>query len=466
VTLAGVQIGKVESVQLTPGQQADLRLQIKSKLNGRPVQIPHGSRFTIATPLLGTSGTVVVTPPADAAKRPGDTIRDGEADLRGDNPADLSASFDRATTLLDQVTQTTKKVDRLLDTANTLAADPRLRSGLAQTVGNLNAASANGVRLTGRLNGLLLQDNAQVQALLRQTGAGAQVSLNNIAQTTASIRDTTRENRAQINAIVRNLNDTTASVAGLTGQANQALQGGALRAAVANLKTTTDNLAATTARVNAIAGSVQSLSADPKVQSNLRDTVQNIRDSSEQAKFLIERLNRLAGGRRSPAVVSVPGGPTVIVPGGTPKVTPAPARGAPLYLPRVQAVYNTRRRRFRADVDALVPLSVAPVTFARAGVYGLGDESRLILEGGQGLGPDGRLDARAGIYASKLAVGGDVGLGRRATLSLDIYDPNNYHLDAKGTLMLAPELGLVLGGEDLNRRGAGALLGLEYRQSR
>ena len=29
VTLAGVQIGKVESVRLTPAQQADLKLQIK-----------------------------------------------------------------------------------------------------------------------------------------------------------------------------------------------------------------------------------------------------------------------------------------------------------------------------------------------------------------------------------------------------------------------------------------------------
>lgn len=470
VTLAGVQIGKVERVRLTPSQKADLRLQIKDKMNNEPVRIPRGSKFTIQTPLLGTSGTVTVVPPPDAASRPNDNVKEGE-NLIGERTGDLTASFDKATLLLDQVTLTTRKVDRLLDTANKLAGDPRIQGGLQQTVGNINAASANGLRLTNRLNGLLLSDNAQVQSLLRQTQSGAQVSLNNIAATTASIRDTTRENRAQIAAIVHNLDDTTSAVAGITDQANQTLKGGLtqnIQASVANLKTTTDNLIATTAKFNAIAGNFQSLTSDPNVQSSLRETISNIRDSSEETKFLLERLNKLAGGRRkTAAVVVAPGGPTVIVPGGAPNVhpTPAPALGAPYYLPRVDAVVNTRERRFRTDIDALVPLSVNPVTFARAGVYDFSGANKLILQAGRGFGSEGQVDARAGLYASKLSVGGDIGLGRRTTLSLDIYDPNNYHVDAKGVLMLAPELGLIIGGENLNRH-PGGLIGLEYRQSR
>jgi len=461
VTLAGVQIGKVERVRLTSAQKADLKLQVKKEY-----AIPRGSRFTITTPLLGTSGTVVVVPPLDAARRPTDTIRDGE-DLFGEQSGDLTASFGKATVLLDQLTQTAKKADLLLDKVTTLAGDPKIQGGLTQTVGNINAASANGLKLTNKLNGLLAADNAQLQGLLRQTGSGAQVSLDNIAATTASIRDITRDNKSQIAAIVHNLDDTTAAVAGITGQANQALKSGGLTTTVANLKTTTDNLAQTTAKFNAIAGNFQSLTGDPKVQSNLRETVENIKESSGQASLLLERLNRLAGGRRKTVAVVVPGGPTVIVPGGVPEVktTPAPGLGAPFYLPRVEALVNTRDRRFRTDIDALVPLSVSPVTFVRAGLYDFGGANKLILQGGRGLGTDGRMDARAGFYASKLSVGGDIGLGRRTTLSLDVYDPNNYHIDAKGVLMLAPELGLVLGGENLNRR-PGALIGLEYRQSK
>ena len=482
VTLAGVQIGRVQSVTLTPGQVADLKLEIKNKMNGREVRIPHGSQFLIQTPILGTSGTIMVVPPADAEIHPRGSIRQGEADLKGERAGDLTASLGKANALLDQVTVTTKKVDALLDSATKLSKDPKIQESLHQTLqnfseasANVNAASENGLKLTGSLNGLLTTDNNQVLALLHQTEAGEQVSLNNLAQTTASVRDITRDNKAHIAAIVRNLNDTTSAVAGITGQVNDTLSKGGitqnLSATVANLKTTTDKL-------NTIAGNFQSLSTiatDPKVQSNLKDTVQNIRDSSEQAEFLIERLNHLAGGRhKAPgAVVVVPGVGAAVLPGvgksgaavaATP--TPAPSRGAPYYLPRVQALYNARSKHFRTDVDVVVPLSLTPVTFVRAGIYGLGDTNKLILEGGQALTKSGLVSGRAGIYASKLALGADVGLGKRETLSLDLYDPNNFRIDAKGTLLFSPQLGLVLGGENINQsRHSGALVGLEYRSS-
>ena len=75
------------------------------------------------------------------------------------------------------------------------------------------------------------------------------------------------------------------------------------------------------------------------------------------------------------------------------------------------------------------------------------------------------LDYRYGLYAGRLAVGGDYGLAGRQTLSFDLYDPNAPHLDARGVLMLAPELGLMVGGEDLLRHGGG-IIGLEYRRSK
>ncbi len=475
VTLAGVQIGKVASVTLTPTQQADLKLEIKDNLNGRAVRIPRGSQFLISTPILGTSGTIMVIPPSNAVQNAEGSIRDGETDLRGTKVGDLTASLAKATALLDQVTITTKKVDLLLDSATRLANDPKIQNSLKQTLNNVNLASANGLQLTGRLNGLLTEDNAQVLALLKQTKAGEQVSLDNLAATTGTVKQITSENKAQIATLIRNLNDTTSAVAGITGQVNDTLKNGGviknLDATVANLKTTTDKL-------NTIAGNFQSLSAvatDPKVQSNLKDTVQNIRDSSEQAEFLIERLNKIAGGRRKTVtVIAAPGIGTVVLPGAgknnTPAAitpTPAPSRGAPYYLPRVQALYNTRNRHFRTDIDAVVPLSIAPVTFVRAGIYGFGDSNKLILQGGQGLDKKGLVAGRAGIYASKLALGADIGLGKRETLSLDLYDPNNFRIDAKGTLMLAPDLGLVLGGENINRsRQSSALVGLEFRQSR
>ena len=469
VTLAGVQIGKVASVTLTPSQQADLKLEIKNKLNGREVRIPRGSQFMIATPILGTSGTIMVVPPTSAVSRSAGSIQDGEADLKGTKVGDLTASLNKATALLDQVTVTTQKVNKLLDSATSLTDDPKLRRSLQQTLDNVNLASRNGLQLTGKLNGLLAQDNAQVLALLQQTKAGEQVSLSDINGTTANIREITQENKAQIASLLRNLNDTTSAVAGITGQLNSSLKNGGI---THNLEATVANLKATTDKLNVIAGNFEKLSniaTDPKVQSNLKDTVQNIRDSTEQATFLLERLNKIAGGKRKTAtVIAAPGVGAVILPGTTtPAVTPVPSQGAPYFLPRVQSVYNTRDKHFRTDIDALVPLSVAPVTFVRAGIYGFGDTNKLILQGGQAFDKKGLVTGRTGIYASKLSVGADVGLGRRGSVSIDAYDPNNFRIDAKGTLLLAPDLGLVLGGENLNHRSkSSALIGLEYRKSK
>jgi hypothetical protein len=218
--------------------------------------------------------------------------------------------------------------------------------------------------------------------------------------------------------------------------------------------------------LDAITANVQTLSGDPKIQSNLRDTVQNIRDSSEQASLLLARLNQLAGTKpRTATVVPLPGGPAVIIPGGgSGSGKPRPGV-SPLFLPRVDLVQNTKARHFRTDIDALVPFQSAPIDFLRAGIYGFGDTNNFILQGGQRFGPGGVLDARAGLYASKLAVGADVGLGGNTSASVDVYDPNHLHVDAHGVLMLAPELGLLFGGEDLTHRGS-PVVGLEYRRAK
>jgi phospholipid/cholesterol/gamma-HCH transport system substrate-binding protein len=481
VELAGVQIGQVQRVELTPSHKADLVLDIKDSTSGQQVRIPTGSQFTISVPVFGSTGVIMVVPPDDAAKRPNDVITPDTKNLVGTRTGDITASLSHADALLDQLTATTRKMDALI-------SDPRLQGHLRQTVANLDTASANGAKLTDRLNAtvstdnaqalrllqldnaralqLLDADNAQVQALLQQTKAGSQTALNNITDTTAQIKGTTTENRAKINQIVANMNDTSAAIAGITQQTNQLMTTGGV---TQNLSATVANLKATTDKLNTIAGSLQSLTTDPTVQNNLKQTVANIKDSSEETKFLLQRLNKLAGTKRPAAVLIGPAGAVIVPPlgvgtPGTATVSHSTAT-VPLLLPQVDLVQNTRADHFRADVDAFVPLTTSPTAFLRAGIYGFGDTNRVNLQAGQFTSPGSLYDYRVGLYASKLSVGADAGLGQRATLSIDAYDPNTVHLNAHGIIMLAPELGLLVGGEDLTRR-SGAVIGLEYRRTK
>jgi len=462
VNLAGVPIGHVSAVTLTSAQKAKIELEINKKY-----PIPQGSQFTVSTPLLSGSGVVTVVPPKDAALR--SAIPPNTANLVGTQAGDITASLTKANKLIDQLTVTTQN-------ANALLMDRRLQANLQQSAANVNAASANGVKLTKQLNSvlaqdnaeavrLLRQDNAQVQGLLAQTRTGSQLALNNVVATTAEIKGTTKENRAQLRQIVANLNDTTAAVAGITGQTNDLLKNGDV---TKNLSATVANLKATTDKLNAIAGNFQSLTGDPAVQTNLKQTLQNVRDTSEEARLLLARFNKLAGTKRpGPAVIVGPGGAVVIPPVTPGKGGTRQRDNVPFLLPRVDLVQNTRASHFRVDVDAFVPLSLktTPGAFARVGLYGLGDNNKLNLQYGQMTGPASPLDYRYGLYAGKLSVGGDYGLARRESLSFDLYDPNAPHLDARGVIMLAPELGLMVGGEDLLRRGGG-IIGLEYRRSK
>lgn len=439
VQLAGVQIGRVADIALR-ANRADVAMEIQDKF-----QIPNGSRFAISTPILGTTSVITVIPPADATRRPNDVIAPDTGGLVGERQGDLSASFSRANALLDQIMQTAKKTDKLLDATTRLAGSQALQKGLKQSVANVKLATANAAKLSARLNTLLVQDNAEVQALLRQTRVGSSVALNNIADTTGQIRQITRENRSQLNAIISNLNDTTASVALITSQTGDLLKKGDIQ----------KNLVATTANLKTASDNIAKLSGDQGLQGDLRATLTNIRLSTEKTNTLLERLNQLAGVR--PKTAS----------GTPPRPAPAPVpAAAPLLLPRADFLQNTRADRFRLDVDAIASLPKSPTAFARAGIYGVGDQSRVTLQYGRFLAPNSLADYRVGLYASKLAVGGDLGLGRGSTLSVELFDPNRARLDVRATQMLSPTLGFVIGGEDITRRSSGAVIGLQYRHSK
>jgi phospholipid/cholesterol/gamma-HCH transport system substrate-binding protein len=451
VDLAGVQIGTVQSVFLKD-QKANLRLKIK-----KDQPIPQGSRFTISTPGLATSGVVSIVPPPDAATRP--PIAPETPGLRGERPGDLSSAMLHATALMDQVAETTRKANKLLEAATELVGSRKLRTDLEETADNLNTASANGVKLTDRLNTVLDTDNARLVALLNETQGRSKVALDNLVDTTAQVRGVMRDNRQQITEIVGNLRDSSAAIAGIASQTNDMLKGGAVTknvaASVANLKTLTDKL-------NTIAGNMEKLTGDKGVQEDVRATLHNVRQTSEETAALTERLNHIIGGRKKTvAVVAGPGGAAAVaVPPSPTSAKTGVKTAAPLL--RADLVQNTRDSHFRMDVDATMPLSTAPLTFGLAGIYGVGDNNRITLQYGQAL-PGGVFDYRGGLYASKLALGADFGLGRDTIGSLDLYDPNRLHLDARGVMMLSKELGLTFGGEDILRH-SGTVVGVEFRR--
>jgi len=449
VTMAGVAIGKVDDIELSPNVDAYLTLTIKKKNT-----IPAGSRFIVSLSPLADVGTLAVIPPPGAQEgraslQPGETVQ-------GSTVADMNSTMQNANQLMNEFHGTVGKLNKILDQTSSIMADPVLQKGLHESLVNLEAASKNGVQLTAQMNRILVADNNQVQGMLSDSRTGTKIALNNIDATTADVRAMTHENRGNLNEIVENMRDTTAAIQGITSQTNDMLKEGGMSK---NIPAIMANMKATTEKLDAIAGNLEKLSADPAMQGDLKATVHNLRQTTEQTSYMIERVNHLIGVKNH-AIGGTDPATSTSTPSTTPSTTP-PAGQAPL-IPTVDLIQNTRSHRFRADLNATVPFGRGG-NFGQAGIFDLGDANRLNLEYGT-LAPAGSLfDYRMGFHASKLGLGLDWGLGHSQSISADLYDPNHGHLDVHGTLMLNQNVGLLVGGDDLTKRSS-AVVGLEIRK--
>lgn len=129
VHMAGIEIGRVKRLGLTPDKKADVVLSVR-----HGVSIPEGSRFSIASAgLLGDRlVTVIPGPPGAPALAPGSVVT-GTEPLTTDE-------------LLERVVSVAKRAEEALSTVNRVIGDPDIAEGLRETVTNAREASARMAR--------------------------------------------------------------------------------------------------------------------------------------------------------------------------------------------------------------------------------------------------------------------------------------------------------------------------------
>ncbi|HEX5323202.1 MAG TPA: MlaD family protein [Capsulimonadaceae bacterium] len=432
VDLAGVKIGEVASVKLSPTNKALVQLRI---LKGR--RIPRASSVTIASSLLGGNANVAITPASPQVEQARGDYQPGDI-IRGTAPFGLSSVEAQAGPVLSQLNTTMKKADLLILqatrtaasinkttlAANRIIGNPHLQQSLADTMANLDQASQQGVLLARQIRTTVAVDNAE-----------ARVSLANINSTTGEFRDLAAQNRAKLNRMIASLDQTMATLNQLTAQMNSAVTQGNV---AGNLSDTVANLKQATVQLNQIEMDIHSLTSDTQIRSDLKTTIHNAAEASGNTERLVDRLNAIAGGRL----------------GGT-------GKGALSFEGRLGFTENFRTDKFRTDFDLLTPLSSHD--FARLGVFDLTESNKLNLQYGERPTYNSLVDYRAGVYAGKVGIGADYDLFGSDTFSLDLYDPNRLRLDARAHFPFNKQSGLWVGVEDVPRTN-GFTLGVELRR--
>ncbi|BCW97545.1 MAG: hypothetical protein KatS3mg024_0372 [Armatimonadota bacterium] len=287
VTMAGIKVGVVDRVTLTPDNRAEVAMRIRAD-----ARLPEGSRARIASmSLLGDRFVEILPGPPD-----GRPLRQGAKLPSVETPG---------------IDDLLPKVARTLDRLDTLGA-----------------AVQDNVEKVGESLQSLLQD-AAIRENLRSTMRNANLSALQALALLTDVRRIARENEDEVRIIAANLVEASRKIADAADRTD-ALVAGVSRRDVQEILSSLRSAART---LEAAASNAEQLTGDPSLREDLSATLRNTREATEDAKAAMARVAELVGARRKQ-------------PAGTPLPRPASGAGAALDF-----IYDADRGKARVDAE-------------------------------------------------------------------------------------------------------------------
>ena len=418
----GVTVGEVKSIELNPRTlKPVVTLSVNNKYRDK---IPADSSIQITSGLLIANPQISIMPgTSDERLQPGDMWPQKYVVAQPLTAlAQLSPEADKAlkqltatmqvispklTESMEQVRQILQRTNSMMGnfqaasvSAKDLLADPKIRSTMDSTLGDMKAMSHE-ARVTARV----------ITAELRATATRNSGKVDEIANSAVDI--------------LQNLADTVDAARTAVTRLSEQVSDPRIQQSLVD----TLELARTTiARFNQIASDIHQFSGDPQMQSDIKASVATIRETTADSQRLVEKVNNLVSS------IKVPGGKNVFGM-GTPKVNVD-------FLGRGDAPH------FRSDVGITMPFGGK--NFVNLGLYDFAENNRLTAQFGTKLDTLGSL--RYGIYAAKLGVGLDWPSDGPNQLSMDLFDPNHLEYNLRARFQIDNDFSLWLGTDSLFRR--------------
>lgn len=440
IRMNGVNIGDVAEVRLQEGSLKPLIvLNINNEYKRR---IPRNSHIRITSGLLISNPQIQIEPgtPESGVYEPNETW---DKEYVQTQPAGALASLSpEADATIKQLgktleTLTPKLVGTVEGVQKTIAQVQGILKRTDVLMNNFVEASASARRLVSdpkiqqTLQGMLA-DFRDISSETKQT----------VRTVTAEIRGIAKRNGGKLDELangtidlLQKFSDTVDAARGAVTKLTEQVSDPRLQQ---SLQETLDLTKATIARFGQIATDIQQITGDPMVQSDLKTSISNVKETTEEVQRLTERVNKLVGG------IKVPNGKTNF------------GIGSPSFT--VDVIGRTNAPNFRSDVNLRVPVGKNAFDL---GLYDFGDKYRLNAQYETGLGANASL--RYGIYASKLGVGYNVELLPGTRLVLDAFNPNNLQVDARALFRLNSDFSLWVGADSLFKRTT-PLLGVQLKR--
>lgn len=368
VRMAGVQIGTVRSLSLTPDMRAEVRVRVQ-----HGIEIPRGSQFRIATAtLLGHRHLSVVPVQAGSAIEPGEVVV-------GEEPFTLDAIYERIDQLSGEVHLAVQEVRAVVRSSQEVVSnlnltvlgvrdvvtDPALRASLRKSAANIEAATA------------------RLDSLVATVGSDAHLTARNLRVVSQEL--------VEIAGQVETFVGDVAGDGQLAGQIRQ----------------TMTSIERTARRVEEMARALQEGLINEEHLGEVRGVVTDARAAVQTASRVLERV----------------GGGVEAVTGFIQQTQAA----VPL-LPATQITYGLSYdsvAMFRHDLDVWIGLG-QPRHY-RIGLHDVGRGNFLNLQAGFRLSDT--LSWRLGLVQSQIGIGLDYQIAPNWLAMLDLYNLNRLTLD-------------------------------------
>ncbi|MBI2843228.1 MAG: MCE family protein [Armatimonadetes bacterium] len=253
VRMAGVRVGIVDEIGLTPEKKARVEMLISRQYEGA---IPVDSRARITTGgLTGVGDYYVEIVPGSSkqAVKPGECVQ--------------TAKVPKLDDLLVQVRDLVDGLQTSMQSVNEIVQDPDFRRSVREIVKNVETSTQKTARLVEDVRSLLAQNRPELEQLLRDAGTAA----SNFAEASRDVR--------------------------------LALD----RGGAENIQQTLTRAARAAENLEAASISLRRLAEDEEVTAQIREAIRSASEAAKGASEVVERIQRILGRRRRAAEEPRPG---------------------------------------------------------------------------------------------------------------------------------------------------------------
>lgn len=431
VLLAGVKVGVIKKLEL---DNVDSRVKVTMLITRDKVSLYRNRRaedqadsfyiYTIAGNLLGDKWLDIRTgriPPGTPVLRPEDPP------IQGDPPVSLDDLAREGNEVMAEFRHSVKAL-------NELVADTKFQSDIKETLGNFNeiaknlkGASVGAKTLVTSLKGRVERLGNSVEMVVAHVDqtvtsfqSDARAVGSDLRGFTSQLRGVIGDNQGHLNGIVRTLHETAISLNRTVKSLDELAQNKELKA---DVLAAVSNLRKTSEEVQGIASDIRSVTADPEVQGDLRDTVQNAKEASESAKEVMGKVKGVVKG----------------------------ATGGKLFSAYIDNEWNTRNGHPATNLNAFI-LPGAPYG-AKIGIDSLGQDNLVNLQATKNWD---NFRVRGGVVRSQFGIGADaMFFDKKLEMSVDAYNTSKVKLDVTGKLLLPYDFYLLGGYRDITDSSRG-----------